>query len=198
MPSPISDTRRTALLSMDMQSAIVSRYLGAHQDFLPRAASVLEQARAAGLTIVHVQVGFRAGLPEISTRNSLFGAIKTSPEWQQMFRGPAAQIHPEVAPLPEEIVVTKHRVSAFTGTDLDMILRANEIETLVLFGIATSGVVLSTLIDAFDADYRLIVVKDCCLDSDADVHACLTEKFFPGRGSVLTAAELLEALRPNS
>jgi len=52
-----------------------------------------------------------------------------------------------------------------------MILRAKEIDTLVLFGIATSGVVLSTLLDASDADYRLIVVKDCCLDNDADVHA---------------------------
>lgn len=197
MPNPIPDIRRTAVLSMDMQSAIVSRYLGSVQDFLPRAASVLQQARAAGITVIHIQVGFRPGLPEISARNPLFGAIKSSPDWQKMFQGPAASIHPDVAPLADEIVVTKHRVSAFAATDLDMILRANEIDTLVLFGIATSGVVLSTLLDACDADYRLIVVKDCCLDNDPDVHSVLIDKFFPRRATVLTAAELFEALRPN-
>lgn len=58
-----------------------------------------------------------------------------------------------------EIVITKHRVSAFTGTDLAMILRANDIDTLVLYGIATSGVVLSTLLEAADADFRLAVIK---------------------------------------
>jgi len=64
----------------------------------------------------------------------------------------------------------------------------------VLFGIATSGVVLSTLLDASDADYCLIVVKDCCIDNDADMHACLMEKVFPRRATVLSAGELREAL----
>jgi nicotinamidase-related amidase len=75
-----------------------------------------------------------------------------------------------------------------------MILRSKEIDTLVMFGIATSGVVLSTLLDAVDTDYRAIVVKDCCVDQDADVHNVLVEKFFPRRGTVVTAAELLEGL----
>jgi nicotinamidase-related amidase len=75
-----------------------------------------------------------------------------------------------------------------------MILRAKEIDTLVLFGIATSGVVLSTLLDAVDADYRAIVIKDCCADQDADVHSVLLEKVFPRRGTVMTSAELLESL----
>jgi hypothetical protein len=106
-------------------------------------------------------------------------------------------IHPDVAPVNDEIIVTKHRVSAFHGTDLEMILRAKEIDTLLLFGIATSGVVLSTLLNASDTDYRLIVVKDCCFDLDADVHACLIEKVFPRRATVLSADELREALNSN-
>jgi nicotinamidase-related amidase len=81
----------------------------------------------------------------------------------------------------DDITVTKHRVGTFTGTDLDMILRAKDIDTLILFGIATSGVVLSTVRHAADADYRLIVVKDCCADQDPEVHACLRIRFFPAR-----------------
>ena len=71
------------------------------------------------------------------------------------------------------------RVNAFAVTDLKMIVRANEIDTLILMGVATSGVVLSTLLHASDQDYRLLVVKDCCTDLEAGVHHCLVEKCFP-------------------
>ena len=189
---------RTALLSMDLQTAIASIYTKDDSEFLPRIATVLNAARKNNLRVMHVQVGFRPGLPEVDARNQLFGAIKNSPQWQQIFQGPAGAIHPDVAPQGDEIVITKHRVSAFAGTDLDMILRANEIDTLILLGIATSGVVLSTLLHASDADYRLFVVKDCCTDRDFEVHACLTEKFFPQRATVFTANELLSSLESTS
>jgi nicotinamidase-related amidase len=159
------DPARTAVLSMDLQVGIVSVYVK-DQELLSRAANVLQRARASGMRIIHVIVGFRPNLPEVSTRNLLFAAIKSSPQHQRLFQGPAGAIHPAVAPEADDIVITKHRVSAFAGTDLEMILRANDIETLVLFGIATSGVVLSTLREAADADYRLVVVKDCCADLD--------------------------------
>ncbi len=194
MAQLISDLPRTALLSMDLQTAIVSMYTKSHPDFLPRVAGVLKVARERAMSVIHVQVGFRPGFPEVSERNQLFGAIKTSTQWQQVFQGAAGAIHPDVAPLNDEVVVTKHRVNAFHGTDLEMILRAKDIHTLVLFGIATSGVVLSTLLDASDADYRLIVVKDCCADLDADVHSCLIEKVFPRKATVVSADELREAL----
>jgi nicotinamidase-related amidase len=92
------------------------------------------------------------------------------------------------------VVVTKHRVGAFFGTDLDMILRAHDIDTLVLSGIATSGVVLSTLRHAADADYRLVVAADCCADADPEVHRVLTEKVFPRQASVTSGAEVIAAL----
>jgi len=180
---------------MDFHAGIVSIYLKDQADLLARAASVLKKARDQRLAVMHVQVGFRPGLPEVSSRNPLFAAIKTSVQHQQLFMGPAGAIHPAVAPLGEEVVITKHRISAFSGTDLEMILRAKEIETLILFGIATSGVVLSTLLQAADADYRVVVVKDCCVDGDAQVHDCLVEKIFPRLATVLTAAELIEAMR---
>jgi nicotinamidase-related amidase len=197
MANPIPDLTHAAVLSMDLQTAIVSIYTKGQEDFLPRVAALLSTARERALKIIHVQVGFRPGLPEISSRNALFSAIKSNPQWQQIFEGPSGAIHPAVAPQGDEIVVTKHRISAFAGTDLDMILRASEIDTLVLLGIATSGVVLSTLLNAIDADYRVIVVEDCCFDQDPEVHACLTEKIFPRLATVVPAGELFDGTRPD-
>lgn len=108
---------------------------------------------------------------------------------------PGSEIHPAVTPQDGEVVVVKHRVGAFAGTDLDMILRSNGIETLVLFGIATSGVVLSTLRYAADLDYRCIVIKDCCGDRDPEVHNCLAEKVFPRQATVVTSEEFPSAIR---
>jgi len=195
MPIPFPlDPARTAVLSMDLQTFIVSVYVKDQDGFLARAAGVLQASRTRGLAVLHVQVGFRPGLPEVSPRNQLFGAIKNSPQHQKIFEGSAGSIHPAVAPQGDDIVVLKHRVSAFAGTDLDMILRAREIDTLVLFGITTSGVVLSTLVHASDADYRLIVIQDCCADQDGELHACLIDKFFPRRATVVSAAEFRDAL----
>jgi nicotinamidase-related amidase len=195
MTIPLPDLKHAAVLSMDLHNSIVSIYAQAQEGFLARVARVQEAARANGIPLIHVQVGFRPGMPEVSARNVLFSAIRTSPQWQQMFAGDGGAIHPDAAPRGDEAVVTKHRVSAFAGTDLEMILRAGEIDTLVLMGIATSGVVLATLEHAVDADYRLVVVRDCCVDRDADLDACLKEKFFPRMAAVVDAAEIVEALR---
>jgi nicotinamidase-related amidase len=175
---------------MDYQNGIVAAYADEGQvEMLSRAYRVLEHARASGMKVIYIHVGFRPGFPEVSSRNSLFSAIKTSPERQKMFESDGSNIHAGVVPKDGDIVVMKHRVSAFTGTDLEMILRANEIETLVLFGIATSGVVLSTLADAADRDYRLTVIRDCCADTDAELHSCLVDKYFSKRGDVVTTDE---------
>ncbi len=74
-----------------------------------------------------------------------------------------------------------------------MILRANNIDTLIRYGIATSGVVLSTLVEAADADFRLVVIKDCGVDLDSQLHDCLINRLFPARASVLSAREFIEA-----
>jgi nicotinamidase-related amidase len=188
------DPARSAVLCMDYQTGIVSNYIK-DEHLLSRAASVLRQARSSGLTVIYVQLGFRPNFPEISPRNAAFSTIKTSAERRQRFTGSAREIHAGVAPETDDIIVTKHRVGAFAGTDLDMILRAKDIETLILFGISTSGVVLSTLRHAADADYRLIVIKDCCADLDAEVHACLMDKVFPRQATIVSAAEFLEATK---
>jgi nicotinamidase-related amidase len=191
---PAPDPARTAVLSMDMQNGIVAIYAANAPDLLGRCSDLLKAARSRGMEVIHVRVGFRPGLPEVSDRNLLFGAIKSSDRHQQLFHGTGGDIHPALGPEESDIVVTKHRVSAFAGTDLEMILHAQEIDTLVLFGIATSGVVLSTLLEASDADYRLILVKDCCMDLDADLETCLVDKVFARRAIVVTAEEFVTAI----
>jgi nicotinamidase-related amidase len=183
----------TAMLSMDLQSGIVSIYTR-DDGLVTRTAELLQNAREAGCTIIHVKVGFRSGLPEVHRRNMLLGALKDSPAHQKLFTGDSGSIHPTVAAQEGDLVVTKSRVNAFTGTDLELLLRANEIDTLVLFGIATSGVVLATALAAADADYRLFIVKDCCADLDEAVHACLVEKVFPRCATVVTCDELRQML----
>lgn len=190
------DIARTAILAMDCQAGIVSIYAKPAEEFVQRAANVLSAARQVGMPVIHIQVGFRPGLPEIGSRNKIFAALKASPQHQQLFQGTAGAIHPSLGPEPNDIVITKHRVSAFKGTDLEMILRAREIETMVLFGIATSGVVLSTVLDACDADYNIVVIADCCADQDLEIHRVLVEKLFSRRGEVTTAAEFIQTLKP--
>ncbi len=181
---------------MDMQSGVVSVYVK-DDTFIPRAARLLQQARRAHVPVVHVRVGFRPDVPEASPRNLFLSAVKASPMHQRFFQNESGAIHPGVAPDGNEPIVTKSRVSAFAGTDLDLLLRAKDINTLVLFGIATSGVVLSTVLVGADMDYRLVVVKDCCADMDQDLHTCLVEKVFPRQATVVSADELVEALAPS-
>jgi nicotinamidase-related amidase len=184
------DRSRSAVLIMDYQAGIVGGYATDQDTLLKKAGRVLTQARRAGIKVVYIALGFRPAYPEVSPRNAIFSAIKESGR----FMGAEAEIHPAVAPQPGDITVLKHRVGGFAGTDLDMILRANGIETLVLFGIATSGVVLSTVRHAADADYRLIVLRDCCSDQDPEVHRCLLDKVFPRQAMVITSDEFLQAL----
>jgi nicotinamidase-related amidase len=186
------DCRTSALLVMDFQTLIVDNYAAGAEALLDRTAKLIAVARAAGVRVIYVVVGFRPGYPEVSDRNATFNGIKASGAFAVGAEN--TRIHPAVAPLADEIVVTKHRVSAFVGTDLDMMLRANGIETLILTGIVTSGVVLSTLRHAADADYRLLVVGDCCSDGDEETHRVLLERVFPRQATITTAAGLTKAI----
>ncbi|MCZ4510198.1 cysteine hydrolase [Streptomyces sp. ActVer] len=183
-----------ALLVMDVQQVVVDRY--PDPDYLPRLRKAVDAARAAGVPVIYVVVGFRPGYPEISARNKMFGRLAVASAAGSGASGEelATRVHPDVAPGPGEVVVTKRRVSAFSGSDLDVVLRAGDISHLVLTGIATSGVVLSTLRQAADLDFGLTVLADGCLDSDAEVHRLLTERVFPQQAEVTTVADWAAAL----
>ena len=181
----------TALLIMDVQQGIVDRFAG-DPGYLDRLATAITAARGAGVMVGYVTVAFRPGYPEVSDRNKSFSAIAGSGRFTDGDPGtriPGTRIPAAVAPAPGEVVVTKRRVSAFAGSDLDVLLRARRTESLVLAGIATSGVVLSTLRQAADLDYRLTVLADGCLDADPEVHQVLLHKVFPRQAEVTTIAD---------
>ena len=188
---PTTESTRTALLIMDVQPGIVDRIEDA-EALLERLGVALGAGRDAGLTIVYVTIGFRPGYPEISPRNRAFAGIADSGAF--VLDG-SSDIHPAVAPFVSDIVVVKRRVSAFAGSDLDVVLRARDVERLVLAGIATSGVVLSTLRAAADLDFGITVLRDGCADSDPEVHRVLLEKVFPRQAEVVTVDEWVARLR---
>ncbi|HWA09883.1 MAG TPA: isochorismatase family cysteine hydrolase [Opitutaceae bacterium] len=188
----ILDPTRTAVLCMDYQAGIVAGLPGNQDALLQRAAETLAAARQAKLMVIHVVVAFRPGHPEIGPNNLLFSGLKQSGRFAAGDQN--SDIHPAVFPQPGDIVVTKRRVSAFAGSDLELILRARGIDTLVLFGIATGGVVLSTVRQAADSDYRLVVLADACADREADVHRCLVEKILPRQATVVPADAFIASL----
>lgn len=186
------DRSSTAILAMDMQNELVDAIAASSTRVLDSAAAVLGKARDAGVTVIHVVVRFRDGYPEVSARNKIFSGVKAANRLREGTQ--PAEIHARVAPNAGEAVVTKRRVGAFSTTDLEPLLRAKDIKNLVLFGIVTSGVVLSTVRWAADLDYSLVVVADACGDRNEDVHRVLIEKVFPAQATVVTAQELIAAL----
>jgi nicotinamidase-related amidase len=189
MDTPRIDPNNTVVLCMDYQNDIVNNYTSDPQ-LLTRASSVLERARSKGMPIVYVAVRFRPGHPEIPD-HGMFKMAKAANRLVETTEG--AQIHDAVAPRPGDIVMAKRRVSAFTGSDLDCVLRGLGRQHLVLFGIATSGVVLSTVRQAADLDYQMNVITDCCADRDAEVHRVLTEKVFAMMAPGITCEQFLAA-----
>jgi nicotinamidase-related amidase len=187
----MSDSRPVLLL-MDFQHGVVER-LGAPPviDAADRAARA---ARAAGIPVMFVRVAFRPGYPEVAETNATFSAVTAQAGDAYTHDHPATQIHASLAPRGGEPVIVKRRVSAFSGSDLDVLLRAAGAGTLVLAGISTSGVVLSTLRQAADLDYRLTVLADACADLDEEVHRVLTEKVFPRQALVTTTDEWIASL----
>jgi nicotinamidase-related amidase len=175
-------TMSTALLVMDVQRGVADRY--GDTGVVDRAADAVGAARDAGVPVIFVRVAFRPGHPEVSARNRRFAALRDA---GGLLEDDSA-IHPALAPLPRDPIVTKRRVSAFAGSDLDVLLRALGIRSLVLCGISTSGVVLSTLRAAADLDFELTVLRDACADADPEVDRVLLERVFPSQADVIDVA----------
>jgi nicotinamidase-related amidase len=185
---PPINPARTALLVMDYQVAIVEN-LGDARQLLVRMAEAIAAARGRGVRIGYVRVGFDdADCEAIPDTNKTFAGMAAGRRFHH--EAPGTAIHDAVAPQPGDIVVRKTRVGAFSTTDLDQKLRDRGIDTLILAGIATSGVVLSTVRDAADRDYRLYVLEDGTADHDREVHDLLTRKVFPRQAYVISAADL--------
>jgi nicotinamidase-related amidase len=187
--TPAINPRRTALLVMDYQNAIIGR-LSDTDALLARMADAIALVRRHGGQIGYVRVAFDDADFEAVPAHSRFADLVARTGRAFHSDSPATAVHDQVAPEPGDIIARKTRVGAFSTTDLDEQLRKHSIDTLILAGISTSGVVLSTVRDAADRDYRVFVLADASADPDPEVHEFLTGRVFPAQAHVITTAGL--------
>lgn len=184
------DPSHTALLVMDYQHGIVSQLPDADA-LLKRVDAVIADVRARGGHVGWVRVAFDDNDFDAIGPRSIFATV-TTPERRAALHAdaPTSQVHDSLSPQPQDVSVRKTRVGAFTTTDLDDQLRERSVDTLVLAGISTSGVVLSTVREAMDRDYRIVVLADASADPEPETHAFLTGTLFPKHTKVVTVDEL--------
>jgi nicotinamidase-related amidase len=187
-PSRI-DPERAALLVMDYQPVVLGSLSDA-EALLSRIAEAIAVVRRHRGQVGYVRVAFDDADYDAVPEHSAFApALATAGEVLHN-DSPTTAIHERVAPEPGDMIVRKTRVGAFSTTDLAEQLCDREIETLILAGVSTSGVVLSTVRDAADRDYRVFVLADASADPDPLVHDFLTERVFPRQAQVITVAQL--------
>ncbi|KAF8139547.1 isochorismatase family protein [Mycena galopus ATCC 62051] len=184
---------KTALVLLDLQVGILT--MGGLEPakvsaYLARAAAAARAARAAQHPVIYVTVHFRPGHPEISPNNANFARAKGAGGF--VTGDASVAVHPDVAPQEGDISVAKRRVSAFGGSDFDVVLRGLGVDTLVLGGLSTSGAVLSTLRQAADLDFKLTVLEDLCMDTDEEVHRVLVQKVFTRQATVISSEQWIK------
>jgi nicotinamidase-related amidase len=184
-------TSTTALIVADLQAGITTRFPFA-RPAAAAAAQAVTAARGHGIPVIFVRAALRPSGADLGTRNQLF---------QQFFKlgevfhegRPGTEVTPELDPLPGDPVVTKRRTSAFHGSDLEILLRVQGAQRIVLCGTATGAVVAATAYAAADLDFEVTILSDACADPAPDVHAFLTTTLFPSRlFEVLTVSEWAE------
>jgi len=187
---PAIDPKTTALLVMDYQPAVLGMLGESAPALLARAGEAIRSARAHGVLIAYVRVAFDDVDYDSVPPHSRFAPILKAVGKGFHSDAPATAVHDDIAPQAGDIVVRKTRFGAFSTTDLDRQLKDRGIITLLLTGISTSGVVLSTVPDAVDRDYQVIVVADACDDPKPGIHEFLIGTMFPAQGLVVELADL--------
>jgi nicotinamidase-related amidase len=187
-------SKTTALLVMDCQEAMLSSLLPQEREkLLTNLPRSIKAAKTVSIPIIYVVAKFREGYPEISEKNNFFKGVKENNRLKE--DGPDSKICQEISPEPGSIVVVKKRFSAFSGSDLEEILRGLAIETLILTGVSTLGVVESTARSAFDKDYRIIVLGDCCSDRVPEAHNIALKWVLPRIAIVASVSDFESAVK---
>jgi len=182
-------SQKSALLVCDMQNVILNFIPDpeVQKNLIENSKKALEFARKAGHLIIFIKVVFRAGYTEVNPNNKMFSMIKTN---NMLLEGtPGAEVIDALKPLPNELQLHKVRVGAFSTTHLGIVLESQNIEHIILLGVATSGVILSTVRDASDKDFKITVLSDAVADRNPVVQDVLLKHVFPGQADVITVAE---------
>ena len=186
------EPRRTALMVVDVQNDYCDpTYAPATVAMLPRLRTLVDEARRFGVQVIYTRdvQGDRWNTPVWLSRH----AGRPQRAGKCLEGTPGAELHPDFPPREGDLVVVKHRYSAFVGTDLEQVLRARRIETLVFTGIATNICVESALRDAFQRDYWAVAVSDCTATFSETYQALSLEIIARNFGVVAEARELIEA-----
>ena len=192
----------TALLIIDMQQDFCLEGFGAHsagrnltatQSIIPNLSRLLAAARQSGVLVGHV--GFWT-LPDHLSDSGPWLAQRRRSTYSSDKLGLAgsegAKFIEELSPQRGELILHKHRYSAFKGTDLDMLLRAHNIRTVVAVGVSTNVCVESTLREAFELDYYVCVPSDGVASWDMTLHEATLQTIRQRFGWVTTCGEIVE------
>ena len=159
----------------------------ARRKTIANTALALGKARAAGLKVGYVRVGFSPDYRECPPNSRLFQGARNSGLFKLGTWG--TEVHPALAPQPGDFDIVKHRVSPFYATPLEAILRGNAIRRIYISGVSTSGAVLSAGKDGHDRDYDMVVLEDCwCALSEAQHQAVIEQ--LQRIATITTAAEV--------
>lgn len=169
---------RSIYLVLDMENDLVAEEgpsakgpLGAQvrtRGIIPRTAAAIAKARAAGVPVGYVRVGFSVDYREAPTTSVIFNGARQHGLFKLGTWG--TEVHRDLAPQPGDFDIVKHRVSPFYATSLEAILRAHGIRHIVCSGVSTVAVVQGTVRDAHDRDYVCTVLEDCCASATAEDH----------------------------
>jgi ureidoacrylate peracid hydrolase len=199
------EKEKTAFLALDFINDLVHE-AGKLMSFDTAAAAHIKQtnvlantkkaikaSRQAGIPVIYVAVQFREGYPELSGVTSpMFSGARERGEIVEGSWG--TQIHDEVKPQPDELIVPKRRVSAFHGTELGQLLHVKGITTLVLSGVATNFAVEGTARCAHDEGYQVIILRDCCASSGEEIHSFTLNNLLPRLATISDSEEYIKAL----
>ena len=179
---------RLALLLLDFQYGVLDTVRNS-ADVLSRAEVALCWARQQRVQVAHVRVAFtEEDFARVPAHNKALRQVVESRRFADGSR--EAAIHSRVAPQGRELVVRKTRFGAFSTTELHRLLQELGIDTLILAGISTSGVVLSTVRDALDRDYEIYVLADSIADHDPQLHDALVERLLRQSVNVIDTGDL--------
>jgi nicotinamidase-related amidase len=210
MPQLAIEPRRSALVFFDMINSFIHPADAAREKamadtgIVTRCAELLQAARAHGLTVAYACGSYRPGIEDgsrIVTDADMFlrpwtDGPQLMPKSTAVAGTPEAEVIPELAPLPTEHVIAKHRWSAFAGTHLDLLLRGTGVDTVLLAGVATDVGVAATMFDGRDRGYHMVVLRDACLTPMPGAQEFCMERQFPRMGRVMTVEQAIDLLQP--
>ncbi|MEB3034042.1 cysteine hydrolase [[Mycobacterium] nativiensis] len=182
------DPKQCALVALDLQPEILGS-LENPSTLILSVNSAVDTVRRHGGHICFVRTAFDdLDYRFVPSTSKEFSKVVREHRFQNGTL--ATSLHPGLAAESDDPVVRKTRLGAFSTTDLDERLTNLGITTLILAGIHTSGAILSTVREASDRDYRLLVLSDCVLDTDRDAHHLLIDRILPRQAEIVTAGDL--------